>query len=71
MKLLKNKLLLHMAAHSTTIFMHNDAPCHRSKIVKNILGENHVTALDWPGNNPYLKPFENWWAKMKDLIAER
>ena len=27
-ELLKNKLLLHMTVHSTTIFMHDRAPCH-------------------------------------------
>ena len=27
-ELLKNKLLLHMTVHSTTIFMHDGAPCH-------------------------------------------
>ena len=27
-ELLKNRLLLHMTVHSTTIFMHDGAPCH-------------------------------------------
>ena len=71
MELLKNMLLLHMTVHNTTIFMHNGAPCHRSKIVKKFLGENHVTALDWPGNSPDLNRIKNLWAKMKDLMAEK
>ena len=71
MELLKNMLLLHMTVHNTTIFMHNGAPCHRSKIVKKFLGENHVTALDWPGNSPDSNPIKNLWAKMKDLMAEK
>ena len=70
-ELLKNKLLLHMTVHSTTIFMHYGAPCHRSKIVKKFLEENHVTALDWPGNSPDLNLIKNFWAKMKDLVAEK
>ena len=70
-KLPKNKLLLHMTVHSITIFMHDGAPCHRSKIVKKFLGENHVTALDWPGNSPDLNPIENLWTKMKDFVAEK
>ena len=62
-KLLKNKLLLHMTVRSTTIFMHDGVPCHRSKIVKKFLGENYVTALDWPGNSPDLNSIKNFGLK--------
>ena len=58
-----------MNVHNTIIFMQDGAPCHRSKIVKKFLEENHVTTLDWPGNSPDLNPIENLWAKMKDLVA--
>ena len=58
-----------MAVYSTIIFMHDGAPCHRFKIVKKFLGENHVTALDWPGNSPDLNPIENLLSKMKDLVV--
>ena len=60
-----------MTVHSTTIFMHNGAPCHRSKIVKKFLGENHVTVLGWPGNSSDLNPIKNLWTKMKDLVAKK
>ena len=70
-ELLKNKLLVHMNVHNTIIFMQDGALCHRSKIVKKFLEENHVTMLDWPGNSPDLNPIENLWAKMKDLVAEK
>ncbi|KAG1682914.1 Microtubule-associated protein RP/EB family member 3 [Nymphon striatum] len=45
-------------------------PCHRSKIMKQFLVENHVTTLDWPDNSPDLNPIENLLAQMKDLVAE-
>ena len=67
--ILKNMLLLHITVHSTTIFMHDGAPCHRFKIVKKFLEVNHVITLEWPGNSPHLNPIENLWAKMKDLAA--
>ena len=70
-ELLKNKLLVHMNVHNAIIFMQDSAPCHRSKIVKKFLEENHVTTLDWPGNSPDLNPIENLWAKMKDLVTEK
>ena len=60
-----------MTVHCTIIFMHDDAPCYRSIIVKKFLGENHVTALDWPGNSLDLNPIENLSAKIKDLVAEK
>ena len=69
--LLKIKLLLHMSVHNTSIFMHDGAPCHCSKIVKKFLRENNVVTLDWPGNSPDLNPIENLWSKMKDLVAEK
>ena len=70
-ELLKNKLLLHMTVYITTISMHDGASCHRSKIMKKFLEENHVTTLDWPGNSPDLNPIESLCAKMKDLVAEK
>ena len=51
-ELLKDKLLTHMAIHQSLIFMHDGAPCHRSKIVKQFLTENHSKILDSCGNSP-------------------
>ena len=36
--------------------MHDSAPCHRSKAVKECLTENSLATLDWPGNSPNLNP---------------
>ena len=60
-----------MTVHSTTIFMHDGAPCHRCKILVIFLGENHVTALDCLGSSPYLNTIKNLWAKMKHLVVEK
>jgi len=35
--LLKSKLELYMRVHNFDIFIHDGAPCHRSKVVKNLL----------------------------------
>ena len=70
-KCVKNKLLLHMAVHNTTVFMHDGAPCHRYKIVKKFFEVNHVMTLDWTGNSPSLHPIENLLAKMKNLVLEK
>ena len=68
---LKNKLLLHVTVHNTTVFMHDGAPCHQTKIVKKFLGVNLVMMLDWPANSPDLNHIKNLWAKMKDLKSEK
>ena len=60
-----------MATHQSLIFMHDAAPCHRSKIVKQFLTENYMKILDWPGNSPNLNPIKNLWYKMKDLVSQK
>ena len=44
-KVLQEKLQLHMTIHQCDIFMHDGAPCHRSRVIKKFFGE---------------KIFDNW-----------
>ena len=69
-ELLAEKLKVHMAVHNYTIFMQDDAPCHRSKGAKTFLAENQIKVLDWPGNSPDLNPIKNLWTNMKNKVAE-
>ena len=69
--LLRSKLQLHMPVHNCSIFMHDGAPCHRSKAVKEFLEQGNVQVLDWPGNSPDLNPIENLWNSMKAKVAEK
>ena len=57
--LLKEKLEMHMNIHRCTVFMHDGAPCHRLKVVKQFLFEKGVATLGWPENNLDLNPIEN------------
>ena len=59
LNLLKEKLDIHMVVHNCEIFMHDGAPCHRSKIVKNYLEDKNVDVLSWPGNSLDFNPIEN------------
>ena len=44
-------------------FQDDGAPCHRSKLVREWMGDNNVTPLAfWPGSSPDLNPIENLWA---------
>ncbi|XP_076041898.1 uncharacterized protein LOC143025775 [Oratosquilla oratoria] len=53
------------------IFMHDRAPCHTGKIIKEWSAFCDVKYLkDWPGNLPDLNQVENLWALMKDKLHE-
>ena len=60
-----------MMVHDCNVFMHDSAPCHKAKSVKNFLQEKKVDILDWPGNSPDPNPIENLWHVMKNEVADQ
>ena len=46
LNLLKDKLKINKMVHGCNVFMHDVAPCHRAKSVKNFLQEKNVDVLD-------------------------
>ena len=67
--MLEDKIEIHMAIHDRNMFMQDGAPCHLSKLVSDFLEEKNVKTLNWLGNSPDLKYFENLWAILKDKMA--
>ena len=72
-QLFQEKLItgMYMVVHNTSIFMHDGAPCHGSKVVSEYLRKSKVEVLDWLGNSPGLKPIESLWSYMKNKVAEK
>ena len=54
LELLKGKLKIYIDIHQCRIFMHDDAPCNRSRIISDFLKNQKVEVLQRPGNNPDL-----------------
>ena len=69
--LLREKLQLHMAVNQCSVFIHDDPPCHRSKVVQSFLDQQRISVLEWAGNSPDLNPIENLWSTMERKVAEQ
>ena len=57
------------------IFIQDNAPTHRARIVSSWLEEwaidNSVTLVPWPPYSPDLNPIENVWKLLKEAIVTR
>ena len=68
---LEEHLLPFMAMHEATHFLHDGAPCHKTKKITSLLENCDFEVIDWPGNSPDLNPIENCWNLMKDRLKEK
>ena len=48
-----------VADEHTLLFMHDNAPCHKTQEVRDLLQENNIPMMTWPANSPDLNLIEN------------
>ena len=50
------------------VFQQDNAPVHKSEVVRNFLAQEQWEVLDWPAYSPDLNPIENIWAIFKKSL---
>lgn len=54
--------------HSKTVFMQDNDPKHKSKLLMEYLEKQVYEVMEWPPNSPDLNPIENMWNLLKQRL---
>jgi DDE superfamily endonuclease len=55
----------------TVNFQQGNTPCHRTPVMKKILGKHKISLLEFPSRSPDLNPIENLLKQLKASIAKQ
>ena len=72
-QLVKDHVLpvLRNSTKQTSIFMQDNAPCHKVMVAMNFLKAKNVTVMDWPPQSPDPNPIENVWKTLGERSKAR
>ena len=71
LQVLEDHMLNFYKIHGSEVFMHDSAPCHKTRKVTRYLESKQINILEWPGNSPDLNPIENCWHKIKKYVRKQ
>jgi len=50
--------IIEVMNENTLLFMHDNAPCHKTEKMHEFLQENNILMMIWSANSPDLNPIE-------------
>ena len=53
------------------VWQHDNAPAHKSRVVRQLLEQEDVNVLPWPACSPDCNPIENCWDQLKRAVHSR
>ena len=72
-QLVKDHILpvLRNSSKQPSIFMQDNAPCHKTMVVMNFLKAENVAVMDWHPQIPDLNPIEDVWKTLGERSKAR